>query len=130
MPVLVINLNCALVFILQADLYAPAFELTGLPGQTAIRSVGILFVMWNIPYIFALIDPRVHRASLLSAWLMQLTGVVGESWLFLTIPELPVARVSILRFVIFDAVGLLFLVAAYVLVLSGKSNAQPTYHRQ
>jgi hypothetical protein len=124
LPVLAMNLYCALVFILSPQAYAPAFELSGLPGQVAIRSVGILFVMWNIPYVIALLDPLNNRTTMLASLMMQLTGVIGESWLYTTIPELTVARSSILRFVIFDSLGALFLVAAYLLISQRRQNAK------
>jgi len=125
-PVLGMNLYCAFVFLFYPQVYTPMFELSGTAGHAAIRSVGILFLMWNIPYIFATLNPHRHRTTLLASVLMQLTGVFGETWLYTTIPELIVARSSILRFVIFDSLGALLLIAAYLLISRRRENAPLT----
>ncbi|HPO59539.1 MAG TPA: hypothetical protein PLV53_11900, partial [Anaerolineaceae bacterium] len=49
--------------------------------------MGILFVMWNIPYLVALSDPARRRISLLEALAMQTVGVIGESLLLAGLPE-------------------------------------------
>ena len=73
------NLECALVFLLNPAVFAPGFELSGVPGEAAVRGFGVLFVMWNIPYLVALWQPRRNRLSLWEALAMQLIGVIGES---------------------------------------------------
>ncbi len=116
------NLQCAIVFFLQPDLYAPGFELAGVPGAAAVRGMGILFVMWNIPYLVALWDPRKHRASLWEAFAMQVAGLAGESALKLMLPPgHALLAASILRFIVFDAAGLILL--ALALLLSKKHSA-------
>ena len=49
-----LNLQAALVFILWPERFMHGFELTGIPGAAAVRGTGILFVMWNVPYLVAL----------------------------------------------------------------------------
>ncbi len=111
--VLAMNLQCALTYILNPLPYVAPFELSGEPGRAAVIGIGILFVMWQVPYVFALAHPLRNRRSLLEAVLMQGIGLVGETLLLRSIPLLHTAlRASILRFVIFDAAGLLFLLAA------------------
>jgi hypothetical protein len=108
------NLQAALVFTLRPQVYAPSFMLTGLPGETAVRGVGVLFIMWNIPYLVALWHPRRYRLALGLALVMQLAGVIGESLILITIPAgYLVLHLSILRFIFFDGAGVLLLVAAY-----------------
>jgi hypothetical protein len=108
------NLQCALVFLMRPAAFAPSFELSDVSGAAAVRGVGILFVMWNIPYLVALWHPRRHRLSLLEAWGMQLAGLLGESGLLTTLPlEHTLLRVSIQRFIVFDAAGLLALTLAW-----------------
>lgn len=93
------------------------FELSGVPGKAAVMGVGILFLMWQVPYFFALADPFEHKISLISAVIMQTIGVVGESVLNSFIPyQHAVLRSSINRFIIFDAAGLALLVAAWLIV--------------
>ena len=105
--VLLINVQSALVFLSNPKRFAPAYELTGIPGETAIRGFAVLFLMWNIPYVVALIHPVKYRISLYEAIVMQSIGLVGESFIFWTLPiEHSILRASILRFIIFDGAGL------------------------
>jgi hypothetical protein len=112
------NLQAALVFILWPETYAPGFELSGVPGAAAVRGVGILFVMWNVPYLAALWNPVRYRLALILACVMQAVGLIGESFIWLILPlEQAVLHASIFRFIMFDGVGLiLLLVAIWVLI--------------
>jgi len=108
------NLQAALVFIAWPHLYAPGFMLTGVPGEAAVRGVGVLFVMWNLPYLLALWHPQQYRLALQLALAMQVLGVLGESLIYFTFPaDYPILRASILRFTAFDAAGVILLGAAY-----------------
>lgn len=107
------NLECALIFLLNPDIYAPGFELTGIPGAAAVRGFAVLFVMWNIPYLVALWNPRRHRLSLWEALTMQVVGLIGESLILAFIPiEHSILRTSLLRFIVFDAAGVVLLIGA------------------
>jgi hypothetical protein len=111
------NLECAAAFLLHPTVYAPAFELSGTSGAAAVRGTGVLFVMWNIPYLVALWNPRRHRLALWEALLMQTIGLLGESLILACLPEgHAVLRASILRFIAFDAAGLILLAAASLLI--------------
>jgi hypothetical protein len=115
--VLFFNLQCAVLFLVSPSSYAPSFELSGFTGEIVISSLGILFIMWNIPYLFALHHPVKNRISLIQAVLMQATGFVGESILWLnTSPDHELMRASIFRFMLFDGGGLLLLLAAFLLI--------------
>jgi hypothetical protein len=104
------NLECALVFLLNPGAYAPGFELTGIPGEAAVRGFAVLFVMWNIPYLVALWQPGRNRVSLWEALAMQAVGVIGESLILFSLPAgYPSLHTSILRFIIFDAAGVVLL---------------------
>lgn len=108
-----LNLQCAFTYLLWPERYAPAFEMSGEIGQAMIRALGVLFVMWNVPYLVALWNPERYRIALYMAIAMQTIGLVGETWIYLALPEVhAVARASILRFIIFDGLGLLALVSA------------------
>jgi hypothetical protein len=75
--------------------------------------MGVLFLMWNVPYAVAFMNPIKHRLSLWEAVIMQAIGVVGESLILLGLPpEYGIARQSILRFIVFDLAGLAFLLLA------------------
>ncbi len=113
----VLNLQCAVLFLILPARFAPGFELVGIPGEAAIQGTGILFLMWNIPYLFAFRDPLKHRVSFIEAVLMQAIGLIGEGMLLTGLPgEHIVLRNSISRFILFDAAGLLSLCAAFFLV--------------
>jgi len=115
--VLFFNVECALAFLAAPHAYAPAFELTGEPGAGMVRGMGILFLMWNVPYAFALWNPLRFRVSLLSAIIMQSIGAAGETILLLTFPPgYALLKASVLRFIIFDTAGLVLLVFAGILV--------------
>jgi hypothetical protein len=76
----------------------------------------VLFVMWNVPYLVALWHPRRNRVSLWEALVMQLIGLIGESAILLFLPAgYAVLRASILRFIAFDAAGVVMLGAALLL---------------
>jgi hypothetical protein len=104
------NVACALAFLTQPQHYTPAFGLAGPPADAALRGIGVLFLMWNIPYLVALLQPRRHRLSLYEAVAMQAIGLTGESLLFLSLPvDYPAVRASIARFMLFDGAGLVIL---------------------
>jgi len=109
------NVQCALVFIINPTSYAPAFELQGVAGAAMVRGMGILFLMWNVPYFVALLDPLKHRTALIEAVIMQAIGLLGETLLLITLPQghLPL-RSTALRFIVFDGSGLIFLTIAYI----------------
>ena len=72
--------------------------------------------MWNVPYAVAMWNPIRHSISLYEALAMQTIGLIGESMIYATLPEIhSLVRVSITRFIAFDALGLLLLIAAAIL---------------
>ncbi len=119
--VLFFNLQSAILFILHGEWYAPSFELEGVAGAALMRGLGILFLMWNTPYIFALWNPIRRRVSLIEACLMQAIGVIGELILLSTLPGGHVLiTASTTRFIAFDASGLVALALAFILTRSIK----------
>ncbi len=126
--VIFFNLQAALVFVLWPQNYISAFELEGVIGETMLRGLGILFLMWNVPYAVAMWNPFRNRISLYEALAMQTIGLVGESIIYTTIPEIhSLVRVSITRFIAFDALGLLLLIAAAI--LTWKSQVRDLAHK-
>jgi hypothetical protein len=111
------NLQATFIFLMHPAYYAPAFELNGVPGETALRGMAVLFVMWNIPYLVACWHPKRHRLSLWEALAMQVIGVMGESIILLILPaDHPLLAGSLLRFIIFDTIGMVFLGSALWLI--------------
>ncbi len=113
-----LNIQAGVLFFLKPSDYATAYELTGFPGQAAIAGSGLLFLMWNVPYAFALSNPYKHRISLIQAVIMQAMGVFGESLILSRLPlgQHLLLRQNIWRFIFFDGVGLLLLGVALYLV--------------
>lgn len=110
------NLQAAAVLLLWPERAAPLFELAGAPGEAAVRGIGLLFVMWNVPYAVALWHPLRQRVSLYEALAMQTIGLLGETLIYLDLPATyALGRASLLRFILFDSAGLvLLLVAAWL----------------
>jgi hypothetical protein len=119
--VLFINIQSALAFFFRPATYAHWYELEGIAGDAAIRGVGVLFLMWNIPYIVALIHPQKYHISLLEAIVMQMIGLTGESFILNALPaEHAILRGSIIRFIAFDGGGLVALILAAWFARKGK----------
>lgn len=112
--VLFSNLLAAVLFLARPQDYLAAYELTGPVGVTVVQGVGLLFVMWNVPYAVALVHPVRFRVSLLEAIAMQTIAVIGETLIRGSIPMAHGAlRGSLQRFIVFDVVGLALLLLAF-----------------
>lgn len=111
--VLVINVWCALAFLIWPGNYAGGFELSGVLGDAMLRGMGVLFLMWNVPYAVALWHPIQRRVSLFEAIAMQTIGLAGESLIYTSLPVIhSLTRSSLERFIVFDFLGLLLLMGA------------------
>jgi hypothetical protein len=78
-----------------------------------VRGLGLLFLMWNVPYAVALWHLVRHCVSLYEACVMQAIGLIGESLIRSSLPVAHIAaRAAVGRFILFDAAGLLALLAA------------------
>ena len=112
-----LNVECALIFLIAPQRYASSFELSGATGIAMVRGLGILFLMWNVPYGIAMIEPARQRISLLEALAMQAIGLAGETWIWLSLPTIHTsARDAIGHFIVFDGGGLVLLALAVWLV--------------
>lgn len=117
------NLQAAFQFILFPKQLVSGYELSGAVGEAAVRGVGVLFLMWTIPYLFALAHPIRFRLALLLALLMQLTGLLGESYILSTLTmDHVILRASILRFIAFDGTGVVLLLLAWILIWKRSST--------
>lgn len=114
--VFLFNISCAIQFILYPDQFSPSFNLSGEAGKVVIQSLGLLFIMWNVPYAFAIIHPRKNYIALTSALIMQAIGVIGESWIYANIITLSMAKNSLIRFIWFDTGGLILLIFARIAI--------------
>lgn len=86
--VILFNLQAAVVFLLWPARFTPGFELGGAVGEAMLRGLGVLFLMWNVPYAVALWHPIRHRISLYEALAMQTIGLIWEAIIFTTLPNI------------------------------------------
>jgi hypothetical protein len=115
-PVVFFNLQCSYAFLFHPEGYTTGFDLYEPTGTHMIQGLGLLFLMWNIPYLVALLDPIRHTTSLVEAVIMQAIGVIGESLLLLRVPqEYLNLHVSVIRFIVFDGGGFVFLLLALII---------------
>jgi hypothetical protein len=120
------NLQAALAFFISPETFVSGFELNSTPGTTAIRGFAVLFVMWNVPYLVAFWQPIRHLTSLKEALVMQTIGLSGETAILFSLPTgHTLLHSSILRFILFDSTGLVFLILVFFLIKSPKQNLKP-----
>jgi len=118
LAVFVINIMCALSFILFPELSVDAYQLAGagLPGAVAIQGIGITFLMWNATYPLVIVNPSKFWVLFIIVIAQQIIGLVGELILYFSLPAgYAMLSASIMRFVVFDAIGLVLLLLALVL---------------
>ena len=126
LAVLMANMTAALPFVLRPADYAAGFELSGVPGEAAVRGIGVLFLMWAVPFIPALIHPVRYRVAFTCVLVMQVIGLAGEALMLAGLPAGHAAlRATGLRFIAFDGAGLLVLLAGYGLTFH---VSRFTYH--
>ena len=121
------NVNCALVFIARPAVYAYGFEVSGVPGEALVRGVGILFLMWNVTYPLAIWNPHRYRWLFLIIIVQQVIGLIGETWMLLTLPpgHAVLARTGC-RFIIFHGGGLVAMLVTFALMqLAGRKLTGP-----
>lgn len=113
--VFLLNVQCAVEFIISPEAFLEAYELTGIGGETAIRGLGIAFLMWNVTYPLFIVAP--DRFPYLS-WIIvaqQLIGLIGESLLRFHLPAgHGLLAQSIDRFIGFDGLGLVVLLGCSI----------------
>ncbi len=107
LAVFVVNVQCALAFVINPAAYAPAYELAGVAGEAAVRGLGIAFLMWNVTYPAFIVAPAKTRVLGWVILAQQVVGLVGESLLLAGLPaDHAVLVASIKLFITFDAAGL------------------------
>ncbi len=121
--VLFFNLQCAAAFLVNPSAYMAGFGLSGAAGAGMLRGMGLLFVMWNVPYVFACYHPVKYRVSLIEAIIMQAIGLLGETFiLFSGSYDNVLINSTVLRFIIFDGGGLVLLLLAFLLTTPRKTS--------
>jgi hypothetical protein len=123
--VTLMNLQAAFLFMLRPADFAYGFEMSGAAGEAMTRGMGLLFLMWNIPYIFAAVHPVRHFTSLIEAVIMQFIGVTGETLILLGLAgNHPLIEASVGRFILFDGAGLVILIIALLLAIMARRSSR------
>ena len=92
-----------------------SYELSGVAGEAAVRGIGIAFLMWNCTYPAVIIKPEHFRALGVVVLAQQAIGLVGELLLGTGLPAgHAVLQTSIARFALFDGVGLVIMLTAFI----------------
>ncbi len=121
------NIQCALTFLLFPENAVGAYELNGVAGEAAVQGIAVAFLMWNATYPLVIFDPIRHRTVFGIVLAQQLIGLLGESWILLTIQkghDILVASIS--RFILFDAIGLIIMAGAFVALVVAEKRFEKT----
>jgi hypothetical protein len=110
------NLTAAVPFVLRPSAYLHSFEVAGggIGAEALVRGLGVLFLMWQVPFLPVIWHPGRHRNCHICVLGMQFVGLLGESIMLFTLPagHAPL-RATGWRFVFFDGTGLLLMGFAY-----------------
>ena len=108
------NLYCIVQFLAFPAGFTAAYQLEGVGASAAIQGMGVAFAMWNATYPVAALKPARYRIVLGIVIAQQLIGLVGELAIYAGLGAgAEVLGSSILRFVVFDAAGLVLLLIAF-----------------
>lgn len=79
--------------------------------------------MWNATYPAVIVHPWRFRTLFVVVLVQQTIGLVGESLILASIPAgHNVLSGSILRFIVFDAAGLIVMASAFVVLRRSKRS--------
>lgn len=116
--VFVLNIQCAFSYVLFPGDYTSGFQLSGLEGAVAIQGIGVAFLMWNATYPAFIVNPSRFKVFGFVILAQQTIGLLGESAIFFSLPATaPTIASSILRFITFDAVGLILMASSFAALL-------------
>ena len=114
--VFIINVQCALQFLIWPSDYTLAYQLEGPAAEAIVRSFGICFLMWNATFPPVIVKPERFRVLFMVVIAQQIIGFIGESLLLVSLgPGLEQLAASVTRFAAFDGTGLVLLVIAFAL---------------
>lgn len=122
--VFVSNMICIVSFVVSPQDFVRSYQVAGSAGaEAAIRGVGIAFAMWNTTYPFFIINPRRNRTLGIVIIVQQIVGLFGELCIISGLDETTqILSNSLMRFVYFDAGGLVLLLVGYFILRRDNSN--------
>lgn len=77
--VFIVNIHCAISFIVDPGPYAWNFGLRGDSGHFAVRGLGIAFLMWNATYPVFIALPNLFKVVGGIVLAQQLIGLIGRA---------------------------------------------------
>lgn len=112
--VFIVNIQCALSYVVMPESFTGGFQLSGIPGVVAVQGIGVAFLMWNATYPAFIVSPLRFKTLGIVVVIQQIIGLVGESVILLDLPSMGYAQLaeSISRFILFDALGLVIMAAS------------------
>lgn len=119
--VFLLNVTCAVQFIVWPEAYAPAYGLPPTPESRAmVAGLGVAFLMWNATYPAVIANPVRFRALYVVVLVQQAIGLAGESWIWLRLSTQGLAASQmaggIMRFIAFDGGGLILMLVAFAVL--------------
>ena len=119
------NLQCIISLLTAPAESAVAFGLTGTAGTAAVQGLAVAFLMWNATYpLFIYAPVRFKELGIIVA-VQQLIGLVGETLILFSLPANAGALIaSIQRFIVFDAAGLVLMVAALIVLFASLRRSE------
>jgi hypothetical protein len=120
-----LNVMCAVQFILNPIGYAAGY---GLPATeeagTLVAGLGVAFLMWNVTYPAVIVSPLRFQTLYVIVLIQQAVGLVGESCILAHLVEIGLGggamAAGIIRFVAFDAGGLILMLVAFIVLAAHK----------
>lgn len=122
--VFLVNIQCALGFVIAPAQFAAAYEQAGAAGNAAMQGLGVAFLMWNATYPLVIVSPWRHRALFAVVLAQQTIGLIGETAIMASLPAgHTLLTESVQHFIAFDAFGLVIMGLSFVFLTA-------VYHRQ
>lgn len=123
-----LNVMCAVQFILEPIGYATAYGLPATEESGAmVAGLGVAFLMWNTTYPAVIFNPRKFRSLYVVVLFQQLIGLIGESCILAHLVGAGLGgglmAAGILRFVAFDAGGLVLMLVAFIALVRAERYA-------
>ncbi len=128
LAVFILNVMCAFQFILEPVRYAAAYGLPSTQEAGAlVAGLGVAFLMWNVTYPAVIVSPTRFRVLYVVVLIQQLVGLVGESCILAQLVGAGLGSglmaAGIVRFVAFDAGGLVVMLVAFILLVRAERRA-------
>lgn len=120
--IFIINVQCAIQFIISPSNYVSAYGISksGIYGDVALMGLGIAFLMWNVTYPAVIYDPVQYMPIYIIIIVQQAVGLVGESTIYYILKAIvskhDIVLDSINRFMLFDGVGLIFMILSFMIL--------------